>query len=108
VVTDDGLDSRLIVNVHDELLTARGSHHKFSQKLIFTVEAVESGIVGGRVGGAGVGAGDCTGAGLAQWWPGPSAGVAQTLLWPRAGAGAGRATAGGRAGCGRLVAALGK
>jgi hypothetical protein len=27
VVTDDGLDSRLIVHVHDELLTARGGHH---------------------------------------------------------------------------------
>jgi hypothetical protein len=27
VVTDDGLDSRLVVHVHDELLTARGGHH---------------------------------------------------------------------------------
>jgi hypothetical protein len=27
VVSGDGLDSRLIVHVHDELLTARGSHH---------------------------------------------------------------------------------
>jgi hypothetical protein len=27
VVGDDGLDSGLIVHVHDELLTARGGHH---------------------------------------------------------------------------------
>jgi hypothetical protein len=27
VVADDGLDSSLIVHVHDELLTARGGHH---------------------------------------------------------------------------------
>jgi hypothetical protein len=27
VVADDGLDSCLIVHVHDELLTARGGHH---------------------------------------------------------------------------------
>jgi hypothetical protein len=27
VVADDGLDSGLIVHVHDELLTARGGHH---------------------------------------------------------------------------------
>jgi hypothetical protein len=27
MVTDDGLDSRLVVHVHDKLLTARGSHH---------------------------------------------------------------------------------
>jgi hypothetical protein len=27
LVIDDGLDSRLIVHVHDELLTARGGHH---------------------------------------------------------------------------------
>jgi hypothetical protein len=27
VVTDDGLDSRLVVHVHDEVLTAHGSHY---------------------------------------------------------------------------------
>jgi hypothetical protein len=27
VVADDGLDSHLVVHVHDELLTARGGHH---------------------------------------------------------------------------------
>jgi hypothetical protein len=27
MVSDDGLDLCLIVHVHDELLTARGSHH---------------------------------------------------------------------------------
>jgi hypothetical protein len=27
VVSDDGMDARLVVHVHDELLTARGSHH---------------------------------------------------------------------------------
>jgi hypothetical protein len=27
VVADDGLDSCLILHVHDELLTARGGHH---------------------------------------------------------------------------------
>jgi hypothetical protein len=27
VVADDGLDSRLVVHVHNELLTARGGHH---------------------------------------------------------------------------------
>jgi hypothetical protein len=27
MVGDDGLDSRLVVHVHDELLTARGGHH---------------------------------------------------------------------------------
>jgi hypothetical protein len=27
VVSDDGLDLCLIVNVHDELLIARGNHH---------------------------------------------------------------------------------
>jgi hypothetical protein len=27
VVGDDGLDSWLVVHVHDELLTARGGHH---------------------------------------------------------------------------------
>jgi hypothetical protein len=27
VVTDDGLDSRLVVHVHDEFLTAYGDHH---------------------------------------------------------------------------------
>jgi hypothetical protein len=27
VASDDGLDVRLVVHVHDELLTARGSHH---------------------------------------------------------------------------------
>jgi hypothetical protein len=27
VVADDGLDSGLIVHVHDELLIARGGHH---------------------------------------------------------------------------------
>jgi hypothetical protein len=27
MVSDNGLDSRLIVHVHDELLTAHGSHH---------------------------------------------------------------------------------
>jgi hypothetical protein len=27
MVADDGLDSCLIVHVHDELLTARGGHH---------------------------------------------------------------------------------
>jgi hypothetical protein len=27
VVSDDGLDSRLVVHDHDELLTSRGSHH---------------------------------------------------------------------------------
>jgi hypothetical protein len=27
MVTDDGLDSCFVVHVHDELLTARGSHH---------------------------------------------------------------------------------
>jgi hypothetical protein len=27
MVSDDGLDARLIVFVHNELLTARGSHH---------------------------------------------------------------------------------
>jgi hypothetical protein len=27
MVADDGLDLRLIVHVHDKLLTARGSHH---------------------------------------------------------------------------------
>jgi hypothetical protein len=27
VVADDGLDSRLVVHVHDELLTAHGGHH---------------------------------------------------------------------------------
>jgi hypothetical protein len=27
MVSDDGLDARLVVHVHDELLTARGSHH---------------------------------------------------------------------------------
>jgi hypothetical protein len=27
VVSDDGLDARLVVHVHDELLTASGSHH---------------------------------------------------------------------------------
>jgi hypothetical protein len=27
VVADDGLDSGLIVHVHDELLTTRGGHH---------------------------------------------------------------------------------
>jgi hypothetical protein len=27
VVSDDGLDSRLVVHVHEELLTTHGSHH---------------------------------------------------------------------------------
>jgi hypothetical protein len=27
MVTDDGLDSCLVVHVHDEFLTARGGHH---------------------------------------------------------------------------------
>jgi hypothetical protein len=27
VVADDGLDSCLVVHVHDELLTTRGGHH---------------------------------------------------------------------------------
>jgi hypothetical protein len=27
VESDDGLDARLVVYVHDELLTSRGSHH---------------------------------------------------------------------------------
>jgi hypothetical protein len=27
VVSDDGLDARLVVHVHDELLTDHGSHH---------------------------------------------------------------------------------
>jgi hypothetical protein len=27
MVSDDGLDSHLVVHVHDELLTTRGSHH---------------------------------------------------------------------------------
>jgi hypothetical protein len=27
VIADDGLDSRLVVHVHDELFTARGGHH---------------------------------------------------------------------------------
>jgi hypothetical protein len=27
VVADDGLDSCIIVHVHDELVTARGEHH---------------------------------------------------------------------------------
>jgi hypothetical protein len=27
MVANDGLDSRLVVHVHDELLTARGGHH---------------------------------------------------------------------------------
>jgi hypothetical protein len=27
MVSDNGLDARLVVHVHDKLLTARGSHH---------------------------------------------------------------------------------
>jgi hypothetical protein len=27
VVSDDGLDARLVLHVHDDLLTTRGSHH---------------------------------------------------------------------------------
>jgi hypothetical protein len=27
VVADDGLDSRLVVHLHDELLTSHGGHH---------------------------------------------------------------------------------
>jgi hypothetical protein len=40
VVADDGVDSGLIVHVHDELLTARGGHH-IRPNLVSSLASVE-------------------------------------------------------------------